>query len=109
MTSTGTGIGKTYVTTALIREARARGLEVAAAKPLISGFEDRDTAASDTGAILAALGQAPTLENVDRISSWRFAAPLAPNMAAKAEGRALVFEALVRTAAPPCSKRPISG
>lgn len=94
ITSTGTGIGKTYVTAALISQARAQGLSVAATKPVISGFDKREIAGSDTGAILAALGEAPTPENVARISPWRFAAPLAPNMAARAEGKALDCEAL---------------
>lgn len=94
VTSTGTGVGKTYVTTALIREARARGLKVAAVKPVISGFDEEDVAASDTGAILSALGVAATPENVEKISAWRFSAPLAPNMAARAEGRAIDCEAL---------------
>jgi dethiobiotin synthetase len=94
VTSTGTGVGKTYVTAALIREAIARGLKVVAAKPVISGVDSRDIDASDTGAILAALGEAPTPENVEKISPWRFSAPLAPSMAARAEGRALVCEAL---------------
>src|SRR5271157_4698973 len=94
ITSTGTGIGKTYVTTALIAHARAMGLTVAATKPVISGFDKREIAASDTGAILAALGEAPTPENVEKISPWRFSAPLAPNMAARAEGKILDCEAL---------------
>jgi dethiobiotin synthetase len=94
ITSTGTGIGKTYVTTALIRQAKVLGLSVAATKPVISGFDKREIAGSDTGAILAALGEAPTPENVERISPWRFAAPLAPNMAARAEDKSLDCEAL---------------
>ncbi len=94
ITSTGTGIGKTYVTTALIAQARAKGLTVAATKPVISGFDKQEIAASDTGAILAALGESPTPENVEKISPWRFSAPLAPNMAARAEGKILDCEAL---------------
>ena len=94
VTSTGTGVGKTYVTAALIRQARAKGLTVAATKPLISGFDKSEIAASDTGAILAALGEEPTLEAASRISPWRFKAPLAPSMAARAEGRSLDCEAL---------------
>ncbi len=89
VTSTGTGIGKTYVTSALIRQARREGKTVAAFKPVISGFDAGNVAASDTGAILAALGEAPTPEIIDKISPWRLKAPLAPNMAARAEGRAL--------------------
>jgi dethiobiotin synthetase len=94
ITSTGTGIGKTYVTAALISQARARGLTVAATKAIISGFDKREIAGSDTGAILAALGEDSSAENVEKISPWRFAAPLAPNMAARAEGKTLDCEAL---------------
>ena len=94
ITSTGTGIGKTYVTCALIRQARALGLSVAAYKPLISGFDTSEIATSDTGAILAALGETATDEAVARVSPWRFKAPLAPNMAARAEGRGVEVEDL---------------
>ena len=66
VTSTGTGVGKTYVTAALIRQARAQGLTVAATKPLISGFDKSEIATSDTGVILAALGEAPTLEAAEK-------------------------------------------
>ncbi len=94
ITSTGTGIGKTYVTAALIARAKSMGLSVAATKPVISGFDKQEIAASDTGVILAALGEAPTPENVEKISPWRFSAPLAPNMAARAEGKTLDCEAV---------------
>lgn len=90
ITSTGTGIGKTYVTCALIRQARARGLKVAATKPVISGFDKDNFFGSDTGEILEALGEGA----VDDVSPWRFKAPLAPNMAARAEGGALDCAAL---------------
>ncbi len=94
VTSTGTGIGKTYVTSALIRQARAQKMSVAAAKPVISGFDQRDLAGSDTGVLLAALGEPLTQSAAEKISPWRFTAPLAPNMAARAEGRALDCAAL---------------
>jgi dethiobiotin synthetase len=94
ITSIGTGIGKTYVTTALIRLAQSKNMKVAAFKPVISGFDKQEIAGSDTGEILAALGEAPTDEAVARVSPWRFKAPLAPNMAARAEGRTLDCDAL---------------
>ena len=94
VTSTGTGIGKTYVTAALIRQARARKMSVAATKPVISGFDKHEIAASDTGALLAALGEPLTLAAAEKISPWRFKAPLAPNMAARAEDRSLDCAAL---------------
>lgn len=94
VTSTGTGLGKTYVTCALIRQARRTGKTVAAIKPVVSGFDPEDAGASDTGALLAALGEAATPENIKKVSPWRFFAPLAPSMAARAEGRALDCDAL---------------
>ncbi len=94
ITSTGTGIGKTFVTTALIRAARSRNMTVAATKPVISGFDKREIETSDTGRILAALGDAPTDETIARVSPWRYGAPLAPSMAARAEGKTLDCEAL---------------
>ncbi len=69
-------------------------MSVAATKPIISGFDKRQIAKSDTGAILAALGEAPTQEAAERASPWRFSAPLAPNIAARAERRALDCDAL---------------
>ena len=94
ITSTGTGIGKTYVTSALIRLARSQNRTVAAFKPVISGFDKREIAASDSGEILAALAEAPSDEAAARVSPWRFVAPLAPNMAARAEGRTVDCDAL---------------
>ena len=94
ITSTGTGIGKTYVTTALIRAARSKSLTVAATKPVISGFDKREMETSDTGRLLAALGEDLTEEAIARVSPWRYAAPLAPSMAARAERKTLDCEAL---------------
>lgn len=90
-----TDIGKTHVACALIRAARARGLAVDALKPLVSGFDPGDWAASDPGRLLAALGRAPTEDALAELSPWRFRAPLAPPMAARLEGRAVEFEAVV--------------
>jgi len=67
---------------------------VAAFKPVISGFDKREITNSDTGEILAALGEAPTKAAATRVSPWRFTPPLAPNMAARAEGRTLDCAAL---------------
>jgi dethiobiotin synthetase len=61
---------------------------------VISGFDKQEMATSDTGRILAALGEAPTDETVARVSPWRYAAPLAPSMAARAEGKTFDCEAL---------------
>jgi dethiobiotin synthetase len=93
VTATGTDIGKTFVTAGLIRHLRAQGKRVTARKPLISGFDD--PVPSDSGILLAALGETIDEAALDRISPWRFKAALSPDMAAAREDRAIAFDALV--------------
>lgn len=95
VTGSGTDVGKTFITAALIRHLRERGRAVDAIKPVISGFDSAQPQASDTGRLLAALGRPVTPVEIHRVSPWRFAAPLAPDQAARLEGRALDFSALV--------------
>lgn len=95
VTGTGTDVGKTFVTAALVQGLRSAGQTVEAYKPVVSGFDPADVAGSDPGVLLAALGREPTAEAIERIAPWRFAAPLSPDLAAKAEGRAIDFPALV--------------
>jgi dethiobiotin synthetase len=84
-----TEIGKTHVACALIRAARAAGLSVDAFKPVVSGIDPATLAESDPGRLLAALGRPLTAKSLAAISPWRFAAPLAPPMAAALESRPL--------------------
>jgi dethiobiotin synthetase len=93
VTGTGTDVGKTFVTVGLIRYLRAAGRAADAIKPIVSGFNAEDPASSDPVILLEALGR-PAAE-LDRICRWRFAAPLAPAMAARKEGHPVEFNALV--------------
>jgi dethiobiotin synthetase len=95
ITSTGTGIGKTFITAALVRQARTLAKSVAAYKPVISGFDLSRAEESDTGILLRALDLPPTSENIARISKWRFKEPFAPSMAARLENRVLDFKELI--------------
>lgn len=95
ITSTGTGIGKTFVTAALAWQGRKSGRSVAAFKPVISGYSDDAAANSDTGALLEAQGLTVEEATLARISPYRFAAPLSPHLAAAREGRWLDFDALL--------------
>ncbi|MFN7612383.1 MAG: dethiobiotin synthase [Alphaproteobacteria bacterium] len=90
VTATGTGIGKTFVTAALAHKTKR-----AAYKPVISGFTLAEAATSDSGQLLAAMNRPVTLENITEISPWRYEAPLAPSMAAKAEGKSLDVGSLI--------------
>jgi dethiobiotin synthetase len=93
VTGTGTDVGKTFLSAALIRHWRADGRAVAAFKPVVSGLDPASATTSDPGLLLAALGRPST--EIEKISPWRFAAPLSPDMAAAREGRALDFNAIV--------------
>lgn len=95
VTATGTDIGKTFVTAGLIRHLREAGARVTALKPVVSGFDLATAAISDPGVLLEALGEPITPEALDRISAWRFAAPLSPDMAAAREGRSVPYEEVV--------------
>lgn len=112
VTATGTEIGKTFVTAGLIRHYHAKGLPVSAIKPVVSGFDPNDAASSDPGRLLAALGKPVTLEEIDRISPWRFTAGVSPDLAARREDKAIDFSAVVdfsRRAMPVNAMRFIEG
>jgi dethiobiotin synthetase len=105
VSATGTDVGKTFITTGLIRHFLEQGRAVDAIKPVVSGFDPAALAQSDPGALLAALRRPVTIAEAERISPWRFAAPLSPDMAARREGRAIDFDAVTafcRTAMTAC-------
>ena len=79
-----TDVGKTHAACALIRAARARGLACDAFKPVLSGFDPARWAESDAGRLLAALGRGE--DGLDAVCPLRFAAALAPPVAARREG-----------------------
>jgi dethiobiotin synthetase len=93
VTGTGTDVGKTFLSAALIRHWLAAGHSAAVFKPVVSGFNPVSATTSDPGVLLAALER--PISDIEAISPWRFAAPLSPDMAAAREGRALDFDAIV--------------
>jgi dethiobiotin synthetase len=95
VTATGTDIGKTFITTGLIRQLRGAGHAVHAIKPVVTGFDPGAWQSSDPAALLAALARPITLQEVDRISPWRLKAPLSPDVAGRREGRAIAFAQVV--------------
>jgi dethiobiotin synthetase len=106
ITGTDTGVGKTYVAAAIARAVRAAGKTVGVYKPVASGCAGRvgrsptNSAPFDSGgASVAATSPHPTEDAVilweaagrpgelERVCPQRFVAPLAPHLAARAEGR----------------------
>ena len=80
ITGTDTGVGKTVLTALLANFLRARGVAVAAIKPICSGNRD------DAVSLYAALDGALTL---DEINPWHFHAAIAPALAAKLEKKSV--------------------
>src|SRR4051812_21331307 len=86
ITGTGTGVGKTYVAAQLAAALRAAGKRVGVYKPVASGCELRngELISADALALWEAAGKPGTLQQV---CPQLFAAPLAPHLAARAEGK----------------------
>jgi len=95
ITATGTDVGKTFVVASLIRLLRQMGHTVDAIKPIVNGYDATLAAASDPGVLIGALGVPFSPEAVDRISPWRFRAAVAPDLAARREGRSIDVDAVV--------------
>jgi dethiobiotin synthetase len=95
ITGTGTDVGKTFVAAGLIRYFRGLGQPVAALKPLVSGFDLAAPSGSDPTILLDAMGREVKPEELERVSPWRFRAALSPDMAARAENKAIDLQAVV--------------
>ena len=95
VTASGTEIGKTFVTCALIHQLRTYGYSVSALKPVATGMTSDTLDTSDSGVLLEALGQPVDAGQVAAVSPWRFREPLSPDMAAERENRSIPFDDLV--------------
>jgi dethiobiotin synthetase len=93
VTATDTGVGKTEVACALLAGARAAGLDAVGMKPAQSGAEPEG--ASDGERLRDAAGR---VEPLEAVCPYRFAAPLAPAVAARLEGRAISLARIVEGA-----------
>ena len=107
VTATGTDIGKTFVTAGLIRHWRAAGRSGrrAQAGDRPASIPPRPKAATPACCSRRWAGRSRRTE-IERISPWRYAAPLSPDLAARREGRALPFDELVEFCRAPSRRTP---
>jgi dethiobiotin synthetase len=86
VTGTGTAVGKTYVAALVAAALQSQGIHVGVYKPVASGCrrEGSDLVADDALALWNAAGRPGEPSHV---CPQRFEAPLAPPLAARAEGR----------------------
>ena len=96
ITGTDTGVGKTHIACAIVRELKAAGHRVGVFKPACSGAMI-DTAGhphwDDVDRLREALGQSVS---DDQLCPQRFLAPLAPPVAARKERRTVDLVAIER-------------
>jgi len=88
VTGTDTGVGKTFVTTGLARLLSDRGFHVGVMKPVETGCHrcGDDLVPADAVQLATAVGGHQKLSSV---CLYRFEAPLAPDTAARQEGRSI--------------------
>ncbi|MDZ4818240.1 MAG: dethiobiotin synthase [Planctomycetota bacterium] len=88
ITGSDTNVGKTYITALIARQLRAAGHSVGVYKPAASGCKmiDGQLVSEDAVALWEAAGRPGELRHV---CPQLFAAPLAPHLAARAEGRSI--------------------
>jgi len=90
ITGTDTGVGKTWVARALSYALVAAGRRVVAVKPVESGCDSAGSHLEDGALLAAATGQAEP-----RAALVRFAAPVAPALAAERQGQDIDLDGLV--------------
>jgi len=95
ITGTDTGVGKTYVAAMIARWLLTAGRRVGVYKPVASGCSRRrgGLVSADALALWEAAGRPGKLA---RVCPQRFAAPLAPHLAARLEGKRLDRKGLRR-------------
>ncbi|MGM0553044.1 MAG: dethiobiotin synthase [Pseudomonadota bacterium] len=101
VTGTDTGVGKTFVSCALLAAWRREGLAPQARKPVESGCPERGGTwfPEDGAALTAAAGLGAT--ELAQVTPWRFPDALAPDLAAARQGVHLKIAQLADACAAP--------
>jgi dethiobiotin synthetase len=94
VTGTGTGVGKTALAAALAAALVARGLRVAAFKPVVTGTADRGPSWPEDHALLAAVTGARPQD----VAPLRFGPAVSPHLAAELAGNPIDPAALLGAA-----------
>jgi dethiobiotin synthetase len=90
VTGTDTGVGKTFISSRLIRELNLSGLDTVGIKPIETGCNDQSQLVEDGTALWEASGRR------GHMGAWiRLSAPLAPAAAADLQGIRLDYQQIV--------------
>ena len=91
VTSTGTEIGKTFVSTKIIDYFLQQSLRIEPLKPILSGFDKKNIKESDSGKLLISCKKKVSLSNISKMTPWLYENPIAPSLAAKYENKKLIY------------------
>ncbi len=94
ITGTDTGIGKTWVTLALMRFLQAKGLSVIGMKPVASGcFRDNGELCNEDAMLL--MKNASLSVDYEKLNIYAFEQPVSPHIAALADGKIVNIPTIV--------------
>jgi dethiobiotin synthetase len=96
VTGTDTGVGKTVVAAAICAEASARGLSVAAFKPVVTGLDESTTDWPRDHELLARTANAG--QTPDDVSPHRYGPAVSPHLAEQLAGQEVDGDSLVAAA-----------
>lgn len=96
ITGTDTGVGKTWVTSAIAACLAAEGAKVGVIKPVATGLTDRFAPDTDAVQLIQSAGWPLSAEIMQLANPIAFEAAAAPTVAARAEGRRLEWAELCR-------------
>ena len=91
VTSTGTDLGKTFISKNIIEIFKKKNITISPYKPIISGVNRDNIFSSDSAKLLKVLQSKVTIKDIYRISPWVFKKPIAPTLAAKKEKKELKY------------------
>ena len=94
ITSTGTELGKTYLSEKIIGELVRRKVTIDCYKPILSGFDNKNLILNDSAKLLLASKKTVTMKNIKFITPWLFKTPVAPTIAAKKEKKKISYQKL---------------
>lgn len=94
ITGTDTGVGKTLISTALIRALRTHGLRVAGMKPVASGSEMHEQGLRNADALCLQTAASVQLPYAT-VNPYTFAPAIAPHIAAQLAGTPIELERIV--------------
>ncbi|MBJ57910.1 MAG: dethiobiotin synthase [Rickettsiales bacterium] len=96
VTSTGTDLGKTYISKNLIRIFKKKKISINPYKPIVSGVNKKNLFQSDGALLLKELNLNISVKDIKQISPWIFKQPLAPTLAAKKEKKKIKYSTIIK-------------